>query len=128
MRLVTSAGISLLLAAASPASSAGQQFVAVSRGVGNGSAEIVHNRRLLARVNTHLRYPFATGSLLPDARGSGAGFNYHIPRSTVELFAEGRRLFFHRNAARITWAQLDVVYSVGLSLRWFRGGQRDAAR
>lgn len=120
MRFVTIAGVALLLVVASPVSSAGQQYFAVSRGVAAETAEVVHVRRLLARINTHLRYPFATASILSDAPGSGTGLNYHIPRSTVELFAEGRRLFFHRNAVRVTWAQLDVVYSAGVSLPWFR--------
>jgi hypothetical protein len=129
MRFVTSAGVALLLTVASPASSAGQQTVAVGPGVRDGSPEILEGRPLfLTRVNPHLRYPFASGSVLPDASGSGAGVTYHIPRSTVELFAEGRRLFFQRNVARITWPTLDVVYSAGVSLHWFRGrGERDSA-
>ncbi len=57
------------------------------------------------------------GNFTKPAGMFGAGFGYLIPRSKVEIFAEGKSLVYQWDAAGFNKTQADVTYSIGLAYR-----------
>jgi opacity protein-like surface antigen len=111
---------------------------AQARGASSFSGGDIH--RYFYGAHLEVRYPFesgwtpfafagggavtvdqANGSTLPTftkpAGMFGAGFGYLIPRSKVELFAEGKSLVYKWDEAGFNKTQADVTYSVGLAYR-----------